>query len=247
MRRGLRLGGAGLLAWVVAVACGAVEREAPAPTSAQGQPRTEPVRTSCSFRPTISATAISAPTGRRQFETPALDRLAREGIRFTQYYAGSTVCAPSRRADDRAAHRPRLDSRQRRDPAAAPRTSRSPMLLRDAGYRTAVIGKWGLGTPGTTGAARQEGLRLRVRLPRSSPRPSAVHRSSVPQRRAGGDRPRARLRQRSVHEGGGGVHRARRPAAVLHLPELHGAARRAARARRTRWRRFAGASRRSRS
>ena len=34
--------------------------------------------------------------GQARFETPALDRLAREGIRFTQYYAGSTVCAPSR-------------------------------------------------------------------------------------------------------------------------------------------------------
>ena len=36
--------------------------------------------------------------GQARFETPALDRLAREGIRFTQYYAGSTVCAPSRAA-----------------------------------------------------------------------------------------------------------------------------------------------------
>ena len=34
--------------------------------------------------------------GQARFRTPALDRLAREGIRFTQYYAGSTVCAPSR-------------------------------------------------------------------------------------------------------------------------------------------------------
>ena len=34
--------------------------------------------------------------GQTQFQTPSLDRLAREGIRFTQYYAGSTVCAPSR-------------------------------------------------------------------------------------------------------------------------------------------------------
>jgi hypothetical protein len=34
--------------------------------------------------------------GQARFQTPSLDRLAREGIRFTQYYAGSTVCAPSR-------------------------------------------------------------------------------------------------------------------------------------------------------
>jgi arylsulfatase A-like enzyme len=36
--------------------------------------------------------------GQSRFQTPALDRLAREGTRFTQYYAGSTVCAPSRAA-----------------------------------------------------------------------------------------------------------------------------------------------------
>src|SRR5262245_36214041 len=36
--------------------------------------------------------------GQARFETPSLDRLAREGIKFTQYYAGSTVCAPSRTA-----------------------------------------------------------------------------------------------------------------------------------------------------
>src|SRR5687767_15914513 len=36
--------------------------------------------------------------GQTKFQTPALDKLAREGIRFTQYYSGSTVCAPSRAA-----------------------------------------------------------------------------------------------------------------------------------------------------
>ena len=36
--------------------------------------------------------------GQSRFSTPSLDRLAREGIRFTEYYSGSTVCAPSRTA-----------------------------------------------------------------------------------------------------------------------------------------------------
>jgi arylsulfatase A len=36
--------------------------------------------------------------GQANFQTPALDRLARKGIRHTQYYAGSTVCGPSRAA-----------------------------------------------------------------------------------------------------------------------------------------------------
>jgi hypothetical protein len=46
--------------------------------------------------------------GQANFRTPALDRLAAEGIRFTEYYG----------ADDGPAHRPRVDSRERGDPAA---------------------------------------------------------------------------------------------------------------------------------
>ena len=141
--------------------------------------------------------------GQGRFETPALDRLAREGIRFTQYYSGSTVCAPSRAAlMTGLAHRSRLDSRQWRDSAAARRCHRRRAA---AEVRLSHRGDRQVGPRHARHhrRARQEGIRPFVRLPRSSPRPSAIHRSSVAERSEGGDRPRARLRERSVHEGSG--------------------------------------------
>ena len=129
--------------------------------------------------------------GQGQFQTPALDRLAREGIRFTQYYSGSTVCAPSRAALMTGQHTGHAWIRGNGEIPLRAEDATVAMLLRDAGYRTAVIGKWGLGGPGTTGAARQEGLRLLVRLSRSSARAPAVHRPSLSQRRAGRDGPRS--------------------------------------------------------
>src|SRR3989441_3629633 len=94
--------------------------------------------------------------GQTKFQTPNLDRLAREGIRFTQYYAGSTVCAPSRSALMTGLHTghtwirgnggmPGGDVPLRLEDVTIAE------VLHDAGYRTAVIGKWGLGHPGTTG------------------------------------------------------------------------------------------------
>ena len=94
--------------------------------------------------------------GQVRFETPALDRLAREGIRFTQYYAGSTVCAPSRTTLMTGLHTghawirgnggiPGGDVPLRLEDVTL------AQVMRDAGYRTALIGKWGLGQPGTTG------------------------------------------------------------------------------------------------
>jgi arylsulfatase A len=101
--------------------------------------------------------------GQEHFETPALDRLAREGIRFTQYYAGSTVCAPSRAALMTGRHTghawirgngrlPVGDFPLRADDVTV------ADVLKAAGYRTAVIGKWGLGQPGTTGMPDRQGF-----------------------------------------------------------------------------------------
>jgi arylsulfatase A len=101
--------------------------------------------------------------GQSRFETPMLDRLAREGIRFTQYYAGSTVCAPSRTALMTGLHTghawirgngglPEGDVPLRLEDVTMAE------VLRDAGYRTAVIGKWGLGQPGTTGQPDKQGF-----------------------------------------------------------------------------------------
>jgi arylsulfatase A-like enzyme len=98
--------------------------------------------------------------GQSKFETPALDRLAREGTRFTQYYAGSTVCAPSRASLMTGMHTGHVWVRGNGEVPLRPEDATVAMALRDAGYRTALVGKWGLGRPGTGGAADLKGFDL---------------------------------------------------------------------------------------
>jgi arylsulfatase A len=96
--------------------------------------------------------------GQGHFQTPALDRLAQDGIRFTQYYAGSTVCAPSRAALMTGFHTGHTSIRGNGEIPLREEDVTIAMALRDGGYRTAVIGKWGLGRPGTTGQADKKGF-----------------------------------------------------------------------------------------
>ena len=96
--------------------------------------------------------------GQARFETPMLDRLAREGIRFTQYYAGSTVCAPSRTTLMTGRHTGHAWIRGNGDIPLRLEDLTLAEVLKGAGYRTAVIGKWGLGSPGTTGMPDRQGF-----------------------------------------------------------------------------------------
>jgi arylsulfatase A len=96
--------------------------------------------------------------GQSQFTTPHLDRLARDGIRFTHYYSGSTVCAPSRAALMTGLHTGHGWIRGNGDIPLRPEDVTIPMVLKEAGYRTAVIGKYGLGGPGTTGQPDRKGF-----------------------------------------------------------------------------------------
>jgi arylsulfatase A-like enzyme len=96
--------------------------------------------------------------GQAQFRTPGIDRLAEEGIRFTNYYAGSTVCAPSRAALMTGYHTGHAWIRGNGEIPLRAQDVTVAILLRDAGYRTAVIGKWGLGRPGTTGQPDKKGF-----------------------------------------------------------------------------------------
>jgi arylsulfatase A len=101
--------------------------------------------------------------GQARFQTPALDRLAREGTRFTQYYSGSTVCAPSRAALLTGLHTGHAWIRgngalpEGDVPLRAEEVTLAE-VLRDRGYRTAVIGKWGQGQPGTPGMPDKQGF-----------------------------------------------------------------------------------------
>jgi arylsulfatase A len=96
--------------------------------------------------------------GQANFRTPSLDALAAGGIRFTQYYAGSTVCAPSRTALMTGLHTGHAWIRGNGEFPLRAEDVTVAMALRDAGYRTAVVGKWGLGKPGTGGDPNKKGF-----------------------------------------------------------------------------------------
>src|SRR4029453_696567 len=96
--------------------------------------------------------------GQRKFKTPNIDRIAAEGLRFTQYYAGSTVCAPSRSAlmTGRPPGHTRIRGNARYP--LAPEDVTVAEVLKSAEYKTALIGKWGLGEAGTTGVPNRQGF-----------------------------------------------------------------------------------------
>jgi len=96
--------------------------------------------------------------GQTHFRTPSLDALAAGGTRFTQYYSGSTVCAPSRTALMTGLHTGHAWIRGNGEFPLRDQDVTVAMALRDAGYRTAVVGKWGLGKPGTGGDPNKKGF-----------------------------------------------------------------------------------------
>ncbi len=118
--------------------------------------------------------------GQQKIETPNIDALAKGGMRFTQHYAGAPVCAPSRcvlmtgkhlghaqiRGNDEWRERgnvwdfqamfddPKLEGQ--RPLKAGTKTIGS--LLQQAGYKTGIVGKWGLGAPHTEGIPNNQGF-----------------------------------------------------------------------------------------
>ena len=92
--------------------------------------------------------------GRRDYRTPNIDRLAAGGVRFTQAYANSPVCSPTRTALITGRYQYRLPvgleepiAPTNRNVGLAPEHPTLPSLLRKAGYATALAGKWHLGKP----------------------------------------------------------------------------------------------------
>ena len=106
--------------------------------------------------------------GQTEMKTPHIDQLALEGMRFTQTYAGSTVCAPTRGVLMTGLHtghsRVRGNSGFRgpdRERYLVPLRDEDVTvaeLLKEVGYTTGVTGKWGLGQPGTTGVPTKQGF-----------------------------------------------------------------------------------------
>ncbi|MGH9843613.1 MAG: sulfatase-like hydrolase/transferase, partial [Blastocatellia bacterium] len=89
--------------------------------------------------------------GQKKIRTPNLDRMAAEGIRFTSFYAGSPVCAPSRcslMTGKHGGHAFIRDNKEVRPEGQWPLAANEvtiPELLKARGYTTGAFGKWGLG------------------------------------------------------------------------------------------------------
>ena len=116
--------------------------------------------------------------GQKWIRTPHIDRLAEEGMRFTQHYSGNAVCAPSRCNLMTGKHPGHAYIRNNGDPAHLQHLKdeygwefpgQNPIpeaevtiaeMLKQKGYATAAIGKWGLGHFGTTGDPNTQGFDL---------------------------------------------------------------------------------------
>lgn len=102
--------------------------------------------------------------GQKLIQTPNIDRMAREGMRTTQAYCGTTVCAPSRTSlmtGLHMGHSPIRSNREVKPEGQMPLpadTFTVAQLLKSAGYTTACIGKWGMGMFDTTGSPLKKGF-----------------------------------------------------------------------------------------
>jgi arylsulfatase A-like enzyme len=97
--------------------------------------------------------------GQEKIRTPNLDRMATEGMRFMDAYAGCTVCAPSRSVLMTGLHMGHTSVRS--NPGGVPLVDSDVTVaevLKSAGYRTGCFGKWGLGDIGTSGVPWRQGF-----------------------------------------------------------------------------------------
>lgn len=96
--------------------------------------------------------------GQKRIGTPNLDKLASEGMKFTDFYSGSTVCAPSRCVLMTGYHTGRAFIRGNARDNLRPEDVTIAEVLREKGYRTGLAGKWGLGHEGSTGLPTKQGF-----------------------------------------------------------------------------------------
>lgn len=95
--------------------------------------------------------------GQQLIKTPNIDKLAKEGMRFTDFYAGSTVCAPSRASLMTGQHTGHTFIRGNGELPLRKQDNTLSQYLKQAGYINGMVGKWGLGLQGTAGAPEKKG------------------------------------------------------------------------------------------
>ena len=105
--------------------------------------------------------------GQIKIQTPNIDRLASDGLLFTQHYAGSTVSAPSRSVLMTGQHTGHTPIRGNKGGIGNQGEGQHPLpadtytlgdMFRQAGYATGIFGKWGLGAPGSEGEPNKQGF-----------------------------------------------------------------------------------------
>ncbi len=104
--------------------------------------------------------------GQKIIKTPNIDRMASEGMRFTQHYSGSTVCAPSRSMLMTGFHTGHTfvrgnkvgDGKEMGEYPIPADTYTLAKMFKSAGYKTGCFGKWGLGYPGSSGDPVRQGF-----------------------------------------------------------------------------------------
>jgi arylsulfatase A-like enzyme len=102
--------------------------------------------------------------GQKHFETPNIDRMAKQGMKLTDFYASSTVCAPSRCSLMTGVHtgqavvRGNHEIKPEGQFPLPKETLTIPKLLKQAGYTSGMFGKWGLGSPGSSGDPINQGF-----------------------------------------------------------------------------------------
>ncbi|MGE9269829.1 MAG: sulfatase-like hydrolase/transferase, partial [Verrucomicrobiales bacterium] len=92
--------------------------------------------------------------GQKKLKTPHIDRIAEEGMRFTDHYSGNTVCSPSRAVLMTGQHPGKVHCRGNGNEnsfALDPKMTTLSRVFKNAGYATGAFGKWGLGVTSSEG------------------------------------------------------------------------------------------------
>lgn len=95
--------------------------------------------------------------GQEVVKTPHIDRMAKEGLRFTQFYAGGPVCTSSRACLMAGMHNGNTPIKTMEKPLADEDVTLGE-ALKSCGYQTGMIGKWGLGNVGSGGEPNLQGF-----------------------------------------------------------------------------------------